>query len=122
MLHVEPAYNWPTEYQAHSRVYRIGQREEVEIVRLFTENTYQEIHEHHMVSKASSIFAAFQSLKEAQDQVDASADMGTWRWARSVFTAVASSSQRISAAQSYKTKNVLSATAVEGCMSYTATA
>ena len=48
----------------------------MEIVQLFTENTYQEIHEHHMVSKASSIFAAFQSLKEAQDQVDASADMG----------------------------------------------
>ena len=72
VLHVEPAYNWPTEYQAHSRVYRIGQRGQVEIVRLFTEKTYQEIHEYHMVSKASSMFAAFQSLKNAVDQVDKS--------------------------------------------------
>jgi hypothetical protein len=39
----------------------------MEIVRLFTESTYQEIYEHHMVSKASSMFAAFQSLKEAVD-------------------------------------------------------
>ena len=45
----------------------------MEIVRLFTESTYQEIYEHHMVSKASSMFAAFQSLKEAVDQVETSA-------------------------------------------------
>ncbi|KAH7096015.1 P-loop containing nucleoside triphosphate hydrolase protein [Paraphoma chrysanthemicola] len=59
---IEPAYNWATEYQAASRVYRIGQELEVEILRLFTEDTYQEMHEFAMVKKADSMFAAFQQL------------------------------------------------------------
>lgn len=70
VLHIEPAFNWATEYQAASRVYRIGQTEEVEIIRLFTKGTYQELHEFFMLQKANLIFAAFSALQEASDMVD----------------------------------------------------
>lgn len=50
-------------------MYRIGQKEEVEIVRLFTEGTYQEIHKANMVSKANLMFSAFQVLKDAEDEM-----------------------------------------------------
>jgi hypothetical protein len=52
VAHVEPAFNRATEHQAASRVYRIGQEEEVEIVRLLTKETYQELHESSMIKKA----------------------------------------------------------------------
>jgi hypothetical protein len=70
VIHIEPAYNWATEYQAASRIYRIGQTEKVEIVRLFTEDTYQELHEFFMLNKANSMFAAFQALQDASDRVE----------------------------------------------------
>jgi hypothetical protein len=61
----EPAYNWATEHQGSSRVYRIGQEEEVHISRLFVEGTYQETHEYFMHQKAASMFAAFIELNDA---------------------------------------------------------
>ncbi|KAH7076102.1 hypothetical protein FB567DRAFT_596727 [Paraphoma chrysanthemicola] len=49
----EPAYNWATEHQGGSQAHRINKTQEVEIVRLFTEDTYQEAHEIFMLSKAA---------------------------------------------------------------------
>jgi hypothetical protein len=68
VLVAEPGYNWATEYQSYSRVYRIGQEMEVEVTRLFTEGTYQELHEHFMLRKAKSMFAAFKELQIAGDE------------------------------------------------------
>ncbi|KAL1594626.1 hypothetical protein SLS60_010387 [Paraconiothyrium brasiliense] len=62
VYHVEPAFNWATEHQAYARVYRIGQKEQVEIIRLFVEKTYQELHEFYMLKKASTMFEAFAEL------------------------------------------------------------
>lgn len=69
VIHIEPAFNWATEYQAASRVYRIGQTEPVEIIRLFTEGTYQELHEFFMLQKANTMFAAFEALQQASELV-----------------------------------------------------
>jgi SNF2 family DNA or RNA helicase len=40
VLIVEPAFNYATEHQGYARCYRIGQTEEVDITRLFVEETY----------------------------------------------------------------------------------
>jgi hypothetical protein len=76
----EPGYNWATEHQGTSRVYRIGQELEVEIIRLFTEGTYQELHEFFMLRKAKAMFAAFKELQvagqEVADTIKSSQDEG----------------------------------------------
>ncbi|KAH3918313.1 hypothetical protein HBI56_142340 [Parastagonospora nodorum] len=76
----EPGYNWATEHQGTSRVYRIGQELEVEIIRLFTEGTYQELHEYFMPRKAKAMFAAFKELQvagqEAAEVTSSSQDEG----------------------------------------------
>lgn len=64
----EPGYYWVTEYQSYSRVYRIGQELKVEIARLFTEGTYQKMHEYFMLRKAKSMFAAFKELQVAGNE------------------------------------------------------
>ncbi|KAI4677412.1 uncharacterized protein J4E84_009097 [Alternaria hordeiaustralica] len=85
VVHVEPAFNWATEHQAASRVYRFGQEEEVEIVRLFTEGTYQELHEAGMIKKANSMFAAFGELQSASEGLEDREKMTTEEIAKGVF-------------------------------------
>lgn len=83
--HVEPAFNWATEHQAGSRVYRTGQEQEVEIVRLFTEGTYQELHGAGMIKKASSMFAAFGELQSASEDTENREGMTSEDGARGAF-------------------------------------
>jgi len=83
--HVEPAFIWATEHQAGTRVYRIGQEQEVEIVRLFTEGTYQELHEAGMIKKANSMFAAFGELQSASEGLEDREKMATEEIAKGAF-------------------------------------
>ncbi|KAI4671442.1 uncharacterized protein J4E88_009107 [Alternaria novae-zelandiae] len=83
--HVEPAFDWATEHQAGTRVYRIGQEQEVEIVRLFTEGTYQELHEAGMIKKANSMFAAFGELQSASESLEDREIMTTEEIAKGAF-------------------------------------
>ncbi|KAI4614180.1 hypothetical protein J4E80_006871 [Alternaria sp. BMP 0032] len=85
VLHVEPAFNWATEHQAASRVYRFGQEQAVEIIRLFTEGTYQELHESGMLDKARNMFAAFGDLENASEEIEGRAKMSSEEIARSAF-------------------------------------
>ena len=72
VMHVEPAYNWPTEYQAHFASIELSSGRRWSSCGYSQRTRTKRSTKHHMVSKASSMFAAFQSLKEAQDEVDAS--------------------------------------------------
>ena len=85
VVHVEPAFNWATEHQAASRVYRFGQEQAVEIVRLFTEGTYQELHEAGMIKKANSVFAAFGELQSASEGLEDREKMMTEEIAKCAF-------------------------------------
>jgi len=85
VVHVEPAFNWATEHQAASRVHRFGQEQAVEIVRLFTEGTYQELHEAGMIMKAKSMFAAFGELQSASEGLEDREKMTTEEIAKGAF-------------------------------------
>ncbi|KAF2271632.1 uncharacterized protein EI97DRAFT_487125, partial [Westerdykella ornata] len=66
----EPACNLATEHQAASRVVRIGQSDPVQISRLCTLNTYQEVQEWAMLLKANTMFAAYRGLYEAYGEAN----------------------------------------------------
>lgn len=65
VYHVEPAFNWATEHQYAARVCRIGQTSPTEVFRLFTEDSYQELHEFSMIKEANSRVAGFDELHTA---------------------------------------------------------
>jgi hypothetical protein len=108
-VHVEPAFNYGTEYQAFSRIYRIGQTQEVEVIRLFTEGTYQEIHEHFMLQKVSPVFAAFQLLHEASSTLRGQGNMTSTALAMSAFGMIRGRVKELKDVQS--AKNVAKMTA-----------
>ncbi|KAI4667188.1 uncharacterized protein J4E79_001873 [Alternaria viburni] len=60
-------------------------QEEVEIVRLFTEGTYQELHEAGMIKKANSMFAAFGELQSASESLEDRENMTTEEIAKGAF-------------------------------------
>jgi hypothetical protein len=62
---VEPAFNLATEHQMAARIHRIGQKENVQVIRFFVEDTYQELHEFFMLRKANTMFAAYKELHTA---------------------------------------------------------
>lgn len=61
---VEPAFNYATEHKGYACCYRIVQTKAVEIIRLFVEDTYQEVQEFHMTQKPKTLFAAFLEIKK----------------------------------------------------------
>ncbi|KAF2110730.1 P-loop containing nucleoside triphosphate hydrolase protein [Lophiotrema nucula] len=86
----ESAFNYPTEFQATSRVVRIGQSQPVDILRLFVEGTYQELQEACMLRKGAPMFAAYGALARARRELQESSSnlsasdimagaLGLWR-------------------------------------------
>ncbi|GAB7366898.1 hypothetical protein MBLNU230_g1259t1 [Neophaeotheca triangularis] len=67
---LEPAFNEASEVQASHRVYRIGQTEPVEVIRLFTENTYNEMQEWRMAMKVSPYLQVTQATVDEIEKSD----------------------------------------------------
>jgi hypothetical protein len=70
VFHVELALKWETEYWVFPRTRCIDRDEEIDVLRLFTESMYQEMHKFFMTQKTHTMSAAFIALNSTSARVD----------------------------------------------------
>jgi hypothetical protein len=70
VFHVELAFKWETEYWMFPRTYCIDQNEEIDVLRLFTEGMFQEMHKFFRTQKTHTMSAAFIALNSPSARVE----------------------------------------------------